>query len=100
MTTFLRLTGALVVLALLTTGTAARSSRYTIYFPIDSVKLTEGADALVQMMAKEINARDAHRVVIIGHADTADKAPLLTSRYRAKSVADRLRALGVPESIG
>lgn len=73
--------------------------RNTIYFDPDTVTISVVAREIISDLAEEVIKEGATRVVIVGHCDTADKAPTLLSRYRAKGVADIMRAKGVPQNV-
>jgi OmpA-OmpF porin, OOP family len=73
--------------------------RNTIYFDPDTVTIGVVAREIISDLAKEVIREGATKVIIVGHCDTADKAPTLLSRYRAKGIADVMRANGVPASV-
>src|SRR5262249_26088261 len=100
-TVMLRMFAAVVALALCFSATAADQIivRNTIYFDPDNVQMGVVAKEIVHDLGAEIIRREFPRVVLVGHCATADKAPLLLSRYRAKAVADHLRASGVPATV-
>jgi len=77
---------------------AARAAeiRYTVYFGQSTVQLTDAAREVVTFVAQDIAAKGARRVIVVGHADTADMAPQVLSRYRAEGVVAELRRAGVP----
>lgn len=92
---------AAAVLALSFAATAENKIivRNTIYFDQNTVQMGVVAKEIVHDLGEEIVRREFTRVVVTGHCDTAEKAPTLLSRYRAKAVADHLRASGVPASV-
>jgi outer membrane protein OmpA-like peptidoglycan-associated protein len=74
--------------------------RNVIHFDPDSVAMGVVAKEIIKDVTHELIRRDYYkRVVIVGYCDTADKAPTLLSRYRAKAVADHMLASGLPPSI-
>jgi outer membrane protein OmpA-like peptidoglycan-associated protein len=74
--------------------------RNVIAFDPDSVAMGVVAKEIIKDVTHElIKAERYKRVVVIGYCDTADKAPTLLSRYRAKAVADHMLASGLPSWI-
>jgi outer membrane protein OmpA-like peptidoglycan-associated protein len=97
----LRVLAAAVSLALCVAAKAEGEIhvRQTIYFDPNSVEMSVVPKEIVHDLAEVIIDREVKRVVVVGHSDTAEKAPTLSSRYRAKAVADHLRASGVPPTV-
>jgi outer membrane protein OmpA-like peptidoglycan-associated protein len=77
----------------------AAEARFTLFFDQRSASLTEAAREVVAYAAKDIRDKGVRHVAIVGHADTADLAPIALSRFRAQAVAAELRRVGVPESV-
>lgn len=74
--------------------------RNVIAFDPDTVTMGVVAREIIKDVTHElIKAERYKRVVIVGHCDTADKAPTLLSRFRAKAVADHMLASGLPSWI-
>jgi len=78
---------------------SAAEARFTIYFGQSSADLTESSREIVGFAVKDIREKGARHVVVVGHADTADMAPMALSRFRAQAVAAQLRRGGLPESV-
>ncbi len=91
---------AIVAAALfLCLSASAAEERFRIFFDQKSAALTDSARETVAYVAKDIRDKGVRRVVLVGHADTADMAPMALSRFRAQAVAAQLRRGGVPESV-
>ncbi len=88
-----------VSVTLSTAETFAAEIRATIYFQQNTVQLTPTARETIGEIAKIIVRDNIKTVTLVGHCDTADEAPTVSSRYRAKGVADELRAKGVPPNV-
>lgn len=73
--------------------------RNTIYFDPDTVTLGVVAREIINDLGEEAVKADVKKIILVGHCDTADKAPTVLSRYRAKAVADIFRQRGLPASI-
>lgn len=98
----MRILSLLAVVSLLTVASAQAKEpwvRNTIYFDPDTVTIGIVAREIISDLADEAIKEGATKVVIVGHCDTADKAPTLLSRYRAKAIADIMRAKGIPASV-
>ncbi|MGD9808996.1 MAG: TolC family protein [Deferribacterales bacterium] len=69
-----------------------------ILFQLNSAKLTKSSYGVVNQIAEELKKVDNYRLEIIGHTDTSGRAAFnkKLSGERAKSVYNRLVALGVP----
>jgi adhesin transport system outer membrane protein len=69
-----------------------------ILFQLNSAKLTKSSYGVVNQIAEELKKIDNYRLEIIGHTDTSGRAAFnkKLSGERAKSVYNRLVALGVP----
>lgn len=85
----------MVVISLAATARAAEM-RYAVYFEQSKVQITDAAREVIKFVAQDVAAKGARRVILVGHADTADMAPQVLSRYRAEGVATELRRAGVP----
>lgn len=77
----------------------AAEARFKAYFGQSSAELTDPVREIIAFAAKDIRDKGVRHVVVVGHADTADMAPLALSRIRAQTVAAELRRGGVPESV-
>ncbi len=100
----MRIPGLLVVaVASLLTVTTAQAKepwvRNTIYFDPDTVTIGVVAKEIISDLADDAIREGATKIIIVGHCDTADKAPTLLSRYRAKGIADIVRAKGIPPNV-
>lgn len=73
--------------------------RNTIYFDPDTVTLGVVAREIINDLGEEAVKAGVKKIILVGHCDTADKAPTLLSRHRAKAVADIFRAKGLPATI-
>jgi OOP family OmpA-OmpF porin len=73
--------------------------RNTIHFDPDTVTLGVVAREIINDLAADAVRAEVKKVILVGHCDTADKAPTLLSRYRAKAVADIFREKGLPATI-
>jgi len=73
--------------------------RNTIYFDRDTVELGIVPREIINDLGEEAVKAGVTKIILVGHCDTADKAPNLLSRYRAKAVADMFRAKGLPATI-
>ena len=93
--------GAIAAAALFLCAAAATAAeaRFKIFFDQRSASLTDAAREVLAYAAEDIRNKGARHVVIVGHADTADLAPIALSRFRAQAVATELRRVGVPESV-
>ncbi len=90
---------AAMIAASLVGPARAAEVHYAVYFEQSTVQLTDAAREVVTYAAQDIAAKGARQVVVVGHADTADMAPQVLSRYRAEGVAAELRRAGVPANI-
>jgi outer membrane protein OmpA-like peptidoglycan-associated protein len=96
----LRVVAALTALNLCFTAAADDVViRTSIHFDPDTVYISSFAKTVIQKIAADVASHSYPRVVLVGHCDTADKAPMLLSRLRAKAIADELRKDGVPKSV-
>ena len=70
-----------------------------LFFEFDESDLTPAASAKLAEIAEALAAEDPRAVTVVGHADTVgtDAYNRGLSMRRAKTVANKLRALGVPE---
>jgi OOP family OmpA-OmpF porin len=73
--------------------------RNTIYFDPDTVTLGIVPREIINDLAADAVEAEVKKIILVGHCDTADKAPTLLSRYRAKAVADMFREKGLPATI-
>jgi OOP family OmpA-OmpF porin len=73
--------------------------RNTIYFDPDTVTLDIVPREIINDLAADAVKAEVKKIILVGHCDTADKAPTLLSRYRAKAVADMFREKGLPATI-
>lgn len=74
--------------------------RNVIHFDPDTVTMGPVAKEIIKDITHElIKAERYKRVVVVGYCDTADKAPTLLSRFRAKAIADHMLASGLPSWI-
>lgn len=89
---------AMVVITGAVTARAAEM-RYAVYFEQSKVQITDAAREVIKFVAQDVAAKGARRVILVGHADTADMAPQVLSRYRAEGVAAELRRAGVPATV-
>jgi OOP family OmpA-OmpF porin len=89
---------AAVALAL-SAAVSAAEERFTVFFGQSSAELTGAMHEIVDFAAKDIREKGVRHVAVVGHADTADMAPMALSRVRAQAVAAALRRAGVPESV-
>ncbi|MBL8780229.1 MAG: OmpA family protein [Alphaproteobacteria bacterium] len=80
-------------------GASAAQERFRIFFDQKSAALTNAAREVIEYAVKDIRQKGVRHVVLVGHADTADMAPMALSRFRAQAVAAALRRGGVPESV-
>jgi len=78
---------------------SAAEERFRIFFDQKSAALTNVSRDVIAYAAKDIREKGVKHVVLVGHADTADMAPMALSRFRAQAVAGELRRGGVPESV-
>jgi OOP family OmpA-OmpF porin len=73
--------------------------RNTIHFDPDTVTLGVVAKEIINDLGEDAIRAGVTKIILVGHCDTADKAPTLLSRYRAKAVADVFREKGLPTTI-
>jgi OOP family OmpA-OmpF porin len=88
-----------VAAALFLCAAASAAERFKVFFGQSSADLTDASREIVGFAVKDIREKGARHVVVVGHADTADMAPMALSRIRAQAVAAQLRRGGVPESV-
>ena len=79
---------------------ARMMQEFIVYFPWDEYYLTTEAQTVVQEAANYAAAGQTASVVVVGHADTSGSAAynIRLSERRAKTVAEALVGLGVPQS--
>ena len=95
----LRLLSALMIALALASAGHAAAVKQKVYFAFNTAKMSDAALELMPMIAKAIKDSGTTNVVLTGYCDTAEQAPTLLSRYRAKAVADQLREHGIPDSV-
>jgi outer membrane protein OmpA-like peptidoglycan-associated protein len=74
------------------------SKTYTIFFTSQAANVTTEADEVL-VLASNYALQGAKGIDIMGHADTAEKAPSKLSLLRAKNVAEALHRHGLPKSV-
>lgn len=98
---------ALVLAAISLTSPAAANDpferkpwiRNTIYFDPDTVTLGIVPREIINDLAADAIKAEVKKIILVGYCDTAEKAPTVLSRYRAKAVADMFREKGLPATI-
>lgn len=78
---------------------AAAEERFKVYFGQNSAEITNVMREMLAFAAKDVREKGVRQVSIVGHADTADMAPMALSRFRAQAVAAELRRSGAPENV-
>jgi len=73
--------------------------KYVMYFASGSSKIAPDADEAAQMAAAFIQGNAIKQVVLTGYCDASEKNPAALSHARVKAAADKLRSLGVPNTI-
>lgn len=73
--------------------------QYSVYFSSGSSAITDDADETLRELAGLIREFAPTRVLVAGHADTAEPDPDGVSKARADLVARRLAALSVTSEI-
>ncbi|MBP2160077.1 MULTISPECIES: OmpA family protein [Asticcacaulis] len=75
-------------------------SQYTVYFPLNSLRLNAAAQSVITTAAQYAKSAPAPKLTVTGHADTSGSAAynMALSRKRANVVAGGLKAEGIPSS--
>lgn len=75
--------------------------QYTVYFPLNSLRLNAAAQSVVKDAAQYASSAPAPKLTVTGHADTSGSSAynMALSRRRANVVASGLRAEGIPSSM-
>ncbi len=75
------------------------AKEFIVYFPFDKYILTPEAQTVVQEAAMYANDGHATAIAVVGHTDLSGSVAynLRLSERRAKTVADALVGLGVPQ---
>lgn len=74
--------------------------QYTVYFPLNSLRLNAAAQSVITTAAQYAKSAPAPKLTVTGHADTSGSAAynMALSRKRANVVAGGLKAEGIPSS--
>ncbi len=74
--------------------------QYTVYFPLNSLRLNAAAQSVITTAAQYAKSAPAPRLTVTGHADTSGSAAynMALSRKRANVVAGGLKNEGIPSS--
>jgi OmpA-OmpF porin, OOP family len=75
--------------------------QYTVYFPLNSLRLNAAAQSVVTDAAQYARSAPAPKLTVTGHADTSGSSAynMALSRRRANVVATGLKAEGIPSSM-
>lgn len=75
--------------------------QYTVYFPLNSLRLNAAAQSVIATAAQHARSAPAPKLTVTGHADTSGSSAynLALSHKRANAVAGGLRAEGIPSSM-
>ena len=74
--------------------------QYTVYFPLNSLRLNATAQSVIATAAQYARSAPAPTLTVTGHADTSGSSAynMALSRKRANVVAGGLRNEGIPSS--
>jgi OmpA-OmpF porin, OOP family len=74
--------------------------QYTVYFPLNSLRLNAAAQSVIATAAQHARSAPAPKLTVTGHADTSGSSAynLALSRKRANVVAGGLKNEGIPSS--